>query len=242
MRPPAAGGAVPCSVCGAEAADGAGGAAACSRCGYPELPEEAARFVMEGEELLAAGSVDRSVRRFQQAAKLSPDASLPHIRMAAAYERKSQEGETAFLRLAERELREAVRLAPGSREAHVARISLAAKAGGLAALKTHYESRIEEYPFSRECLNMIGALEELAKTRDRVDRVTGAAKTRARYLFLGAGGAGLAGLLELALVIYRSLEDEYSLAGSPDFYICVALFTGGTVMALEGWRALKGGT
>ena len=229
-----------CKVCGGELpAHPAGGSASCPRCAFPAVPEEAARALLEAEELLGAGSLDRSIRRLQHAAKLAPESHLPRLRIAAAYERKAREGEAAFLRLADRESREAVRLAPLSRDAHVARLGIAAKMGGLMGLKAHYEARVDEHPFAGECLKMIEALEEVATTRSRIDAATGGAKTKARHLFFGAAGAGFAGLVQLALVIYRSLDDDYVLTGSLDFYICVVLLTTGGVLALEGWRALR---
>lgn len=227
-----------CPVCGGETPPD--GSAPCPRCAHPAVAEEAARSLLEAGDLLQAGRLDRAVQRIQHAIKTAPASYIPHLRLAAAYERKAQDGQEVFLRLAEREAEEAVRLAPAERAAHEGRLSIAAKRGRLAALRAEYDLRRQELPFAEECLRMIAAMERIGTTRETLSAGLGSGKTKSRYFFLGAGGAALLGLIPLVAVVHRSMDESYAMLGSMDFYACAGLFTGAGILALEGYRALKG--
>jgi hypothetical protein len=241
--------AVTCEVCGRAAAGDA-----CEICGHPEVPAEAARLLWEASRLAAGEDgpppADRSrlvISRVQQAVRLAPDAWLPRLRLAAAFERKAGEDEPALARLAEREYGEALKLAPERREVHVARLAFAARRDGLPALRAEYEARRGSLACAEECLRMIQALEEALALAPRAGRRgAGAREPRrgvSRWLLPGAVAAGLLGGLEVWMVARKSVEVEeetFAMTESPDFYAAVVLWTAAGALGLEWWRARQG--
>lgn len=230
-----------CEVCGLEAFVPTAGVAtvACTQCGFPEVGEEAARALAGAADLVAAGAIDRAVRKLQQAAKASPDSYIPHLRLVAVYERKGRE-EAAFLRLADRAMSEALRLGPRERDVHVARLGLAAKLGRLKAVREEYLACANDDPLAKECTQMIDAMERISSAGSVVALATGSGKAKARYCFLGATAAGVVGLVELVLVVRQSLSDDDGSSGVLNFFLCVVMLTAASILGLEGVRALKG--
>jgi len=229
---------VACEICGSEGTD----PGPCPRCGYPGVSQEGARALKEAADLAAAGALDKAIRKLQQAVRSAPESYLPRLRLAQVYERMSYDGAPALLRLAEKEIGEAMRLGPAERDVHVLRLSLAAKLGRLPSLKEEYRFRSSGLPFSGECLRMIDALERIGSPVVRAP-VLDDARAKARYFFLGAAGAGVTGLMLLALVVYRSMGQERVQVASVDFVLCAVLFTTCVILVLEGFRAreaLKG--
>jgi hypothetical protein len=211
---------------------------ACARCGYPAVKEEAARFLAEAVALSGRAPVDAVIRRIQSAVKADPDAWLPRVRLARAYERRAEDGQPALLRLALREASEALRIAPGEREVHAARIGIAAKAGGLEALKAEYGARAEE-AVMRDALRMIEAVEASAAAPAAV-QVGLARPIRFRLMLVGAVIAGLLGIGETAMMIRAGNPDES--AGGPfgtDSVLSVAFVTAAVVLGLEAYRSRK---
>jgi len=226
-----------CAVCGAEKAEDA----PCSRCGHPALPEEAAKALAEAQGLLAAGALDHSIRVILRAVKAAPDSPLPHLRLAQAYERKVQGGETALGRPAEREYREALRIAPTDREVHVARLGFWARTGRLETLRAEYRGRSKDLPFAGECLRILDALAQSGAVADSLDAASGATSLRVRYFLATAFGLGAIGLVELGVVVHGALgDDQYVMMAHMDFFICVTVLTAGGILLLEARRARKG--
>jgi len=223
-----------CEVCGADRGEGG----ACVRCGHPALAAEASRALAEAADLLREGSVDQAIRRVQQAVKAAPEAWLPHLKLAALYERKADAGESTLLRLADREFTEAVKLGPLEREPHVARLGLAARLGRLPFLKAEYERRRDDLPFAADCLRMIAAL-ELAKPAPATGDLR-FPNTPPRILLLGGGIGLMLGLALLSVVTWGSVNDQSSsLLAQPGLYLSIVLLTGAAVLLLEGWRGKR---
>ncbi len=213
-----------CEIC----KDERGGEKRCPRCGYPAINAEGARAMLEAADMqssfgpVTAEALNRIIRKLQQAAKADPDSFVPHLRLANAYERKASDGEASLLRLAERELGEALRLAPEELEVHAARVSIAAKLGHLLVLKAQYEVRQDQMPIAKEVIKMIEALEQA--TSYRADGIPGTES--GRWQGKVAVAAALIGFLEMAMVIYSSISEErYRLVLDVDFYIATGLFT-----------------
>jgi hypothetical protein len=223
-----------CVVCGLPTPAENGG---CPRCGHPLVGDETARILLEGTKLAADGLLDQSIRSFQKAVRTAPDSFVPRLKLAAACARKGLGGEEALLKLAEREYDTALRLAPLERAVHVARLGLAARRGGLPALKAEYEARSGELPFAAECLKMIAALEGGVVAGSVAAPDDG--KRKARYLFMGAAAAVLLGGLSLFIVIYRTIDRGGVDVFSVDFLLCVGLFTAAGAMTRDGLRERK---
>lgn len=226
-----------CRICGAETAEGD----PCGQCGCPRVPDATAKALAEARDLVAVGALDQSIRLIHAAIKAAPDDFLPHLRLAQAYERKIQGGEASFVVPAEREFREALRLAPADREVHVARLALGVRAGRLAALRAEYRRR-EDLPFSAECLKILDTLARTTAVAEAVDAATGAADLRGRFLLVFAAALAAVGLVELGVVVHRAMHSEaYVMMASMDFYISVACLTAAGVLALEAIRARNRG-
>jgi len=226
-----------CPLCGAEKPEDA----PCPRCGHPGLPEEAAKALAEAHGLAAAGAIDQSIRAIQRAVKASPESALPHLKLAQAYERKVQGGETALGRLAEREFREALRIAPADREVHISRLGFWARTGRLGFLRAEYRGKGKDLPFAGECLRILDALEQSGTVAGSLDAASGAAALRARYFVATAFGLGAIGLVELSVVVHGALtDDQYVMMGHMDFYVSVGCLTATAILVLEAWRAVKG--
>jgi len=251
---------VGCKVCGAPESTGAmetpeAGAigetvasavpppiSSCPRCGYPAVKEEAARMLAEAAALAAKAPVDAVIRRIQQAVKADPDSWLPRLRLASAYQRKAEEGQPALLRLAQKEVTEALRLAPGEREVHAARIGIAAKTGALALVRAEYESRKDDPP-AQEALRMIAAVEKSASAPQEVP--SGLAKTvRFRLMLAGSVVSGLLGIGETVMMVMSTgnpgNSGDSTVMGSSDFPFAVIFVTAAVVMGLEAKRSRKG--
>lgn len=214
----------------------------CPQCGHPQVPEPAAKALAEARSLVAVGALDHSIRLIHSAIKAAPDSPLPHLRLAQAYERKVQGGETALAAAADREFREALRLAPADRDVHLARLGFWVRAGRLAALRAEYRRRREELPFAEECLKILDGLERSAAIPDAMDVATGAASLRARYIFWVAGGLAAIGVVELGVVIHAAINDDnYVMMADMDFFFAVAGMTAASILVLEGFRTRKGG-
>lgn len=227
----------PCPVCGEAVADGR-----CPRCGHPDVPEAAARCLAEAMDLLAAGAHDAAIRRCRQAVTDAPDAWIPRVRLAAAFERKAQADEPGLFRLAERELGEAKRLAPDERHVHLARVALAAKTGRLPFLRAEFARRRDELGCAAECLRIIESLEAAGGLGTTMAAATGESALRARFMFAGAVGAGIAGIVQMSALIHAAMQDEaYDLTGQGGFWLSVVLLTAAGGLGLEGWRLLRAG-
>ncbi len=235
VRPVATG---TCPVCAAAVPAGA----RCLRCGAPEVPEAAARGLAEAVDLLAAGALDAAIRRCRQASADAPESWFVRVRLAAAFERKAQSGETALYRLADRELAEAAKLAPGEREVHLARVTLGAKTGRLPFLRAEFTRNKSELVCAEECLRIIDSLEQVGGLGDVVDAATGSAALQARFMFAGAVGAGIAGVVQMSAIIHAAMQVEgYDLTAQGGFWLAVLLLTGAGALGLEGWRRLNAG-
>lgn len=230
--PPAA-----CPVCG-----GPAGSGRCPRCGHPDVPEAAARALAEAMELLAAGALDAAIRRCRQAVTDAPAAWIPRLRLADAFERKAQSGEPALFRLADRELAEAGKLAPDERDVHLARVALAAKTGRLPFLRAEFTRRRDSLACAVECLRIIDSLDAVGGLGTAVAAATGESALRARFMFAGAVGAGIAGVVQMSAVIHAAMAEEgYDLTGQGGFWLAVVLLTAAGGLGLEGWRLLHAG-
>jgi len=101
--------------------------------------------------MLERGEVDRAIGALQRCIRVTPESFHAHLRLGQAYEKKRREG-TQFLRLAERELAEAIRLVPPEQGAHDLLCRLARSLGRTERLKEEYRGAFKELPFARECL------------------------------------------------------------------------------------------
>lgn len=216
-----------CPVCGGAAEAGV----RCPQCGAPDVPEDAARALAEARVLAASGDLDRSIRVIHAAVKAAPGAALPHLRLAEAYERKMRGGETALTSLADREFREALRLAPADRDVHISRLGFWTRAGRLNALRLEYTRRREELPFADECLRILDTLERSGAVAGALDAASGATALRARYLFISAAGLGVIGLVEVSVVVYSAMrDDEYVMMSDMNFFVAVAGLTTAAIL------------
>ncbi len=231
-----------CEIC----QDERGGEARCPRCGYPSINAEGARALLEASTILTSSmpsgpeKLNRVIRKLQQAARADANSYIPHVRLATAYERKAQEGEPTLLRLADREINEALRLAPEEIEVHAARLSIAAKLGTLPVLRAEYEVRKAEKAFAAEALKMVDALEQAASFRTDGGIVGVEMSQRERWFKWAAIGAGSVGLLEMVIVIRSLNTPEYSLLSDIDFFLAVAFFTAAGILMLERRRYTGG--
>jgi thiol-disulfide isomerase/thioredoxin len=107
----------------------------------------------EALDLLEQGKVDLAIGALQRCIRANPESFQAHARLGQAYEKKRNEG-AQFLRLAERELSEALRLAPPEPGPHDLLCRLAMALGRTERVKEEYRAggRFKDLPFARECL------------------------------------------------------------------------------------------
>lgn len=208
----------------------------CPRCGYPAVKEGAARALAEAAALSGRAPADAVIRRIQQAVKADPDAWLARLRLASAYERKAGEGQPALLRLAQKEIADALRIAPAEREVHAARIGIAARIGSLSLIKAEYEGRKDD-PVAREALRMVEAVERSAAVPAAVP--SGLPRpVRFKIMLVGAIVTGLLGVGETVMMMMP--VGDSTMGGGMDFPLAVVFVTAAVIMGLEAYRSRKG--
>lgn len=214
------------------------GARSCARCGHPLVQGEAASLLGEAADLVAVGQPDLALRKTQQAAKLSPEAWLPRLRLAVMFDRKVARGETSLRPLADREMSEALRIAPEEMEIHSVIIAQRIRSGGFAAVRAEYEARRGKLAVADECLKIIDALESAGGAARKVLETEGASPYKERMFLIAAllTGAGVIGLV-VGMAIKFMQKGPYSLLASVDFYLSLVLFAATGILAMEFLRA-----